>query len=179
VSERSLYKRWPTPADLNAELFLESVQRTRDAFARMLLEVFQDSAERGITESMPIVARMNEWFNDPAHFPEAGVHLSLVGVLAAPDVVEKVKGPVEVGMQHADLQTAGIVHATGFRLRDDIRMRTYTMFIVGMGMGSHRARALHPELADHRLRYLGTDYLAAGIGHTAMTRGCTEPVAPT
>ena len=56
---------------------------------------------------------------------------------------------------------------------------TYTMLIVGMGMGSHRTSATHPELLDRRLRYLGEEYLASGVGHTAMTRTSTELVDPT
>jgi AcrR family transcriptional regulator len=176
VSERSLYKRWPTAADLNADLFLESVTRTRDAFARMLLEVFQDSATGPITDTMPLVARMNEWFSTPARFPEARVHLGLVSLLSASDVWDRVKDAVEVGLRHADMQTAGVVHATGYRLRPEVRMRTYTMMIVGMGQGTHRLAALHPQIVDRRLRYLGTDYVAAGVCHTAMTRTCTIPV---
>jgi AcrR family transcriptional regulator len=178
VSERSLYKRWPAPADLNAALYMESVQRVRDAFGRMILEVFQSATAADLADVMSLVARMNEWFMTPQRFPEAGVHLGLVDVLSDQRVLDRVRESVEVGLQVADMQTAGIIQGTGFRLRSDVRLRTYTMLIVGMGMGSHRTVALHPSLLERRLRYRGTEYLASGVGHTAMTRTCTEPLDP-
>ncbi|QXC59751.1 TetR/AcrR family transcriptional regulator [Aquihabitans sp. G128] len=178
VSERSLYGRWNTPADLNADLFLESVQRVRGAFARILLEVFQSNASGDFSHPMPLFARMNAWFMDPQRFPEATVHLGLVDVLTSRAVLERVRQPVLEGLQVADMQTAALLQASGFRLIAGLRMRSYTMFIVGMGMGSHRTSATHPELLARRLRYLGEDHLASGVGHTAMTRSCTELVDP-
>ncbi|MGN6696457.1 MAG: TetR/AcrR family transcriptional regulator [Aquihabitans sp.] len=178
VTERALYKRWPTPADLNAALYIESVRRVRDAFGRMILDVFQSATKADLADIMSLVARMNEWFMTPDRFPEAGVHLGLVDVLSDQSVLDRVRASVETGLQVADMQTAGIVQGTGFRLRSDVRLRTYTMLIVGMGMGSHRTTALHPALIERRLRYRGTAYLASGVGHTAMTRTCTEPLEP-
>lgn len=178
VSERSLYARWPTPADLNADLYLESVDRIRDAFARVVIEVFQASVSGTYTNTMPLIARMNDWFMDPDRFPEATVHLGLADVLTGQAVLDRVRGPVELGMQFADLQTAGIVHATGFRVRSDLRMRTYTQLILGMGLGTHRVAALHPAIRSRRLRYLGEEYSAGGVGHTSMTRTSCDLVQP-
>ena len=174
VSERSLYTRWPAPADLNAELFLESVDRTRSAFARTIFDVFQSSLSGSFNHPMPLIARMNAWFMDPERFPEARVHLGITAVLSDPAVLDRIRAGVEAGLEVADMQTAAILQATGFRLRSEFRRRTYTMFIVGMGMGSHRTSATHPQILRRRLRYLGEEYLAAGVGHTAMTRSCCE-----
>ena len=178
VTERSLYNRWPTAADLNGDLFVESVQRVRDAFARTIVDVFQSHATGSFSNTMPLIALMNAWFMDPARFPEARVHLGLAELLSGQAVLDRVRDAVELGLQVADLQTAALLQASGFRLRPDVRTRTYTMLIVGMGMGSHRTLATHPELVDRRLRYLGEEYLAAGVGHTAMTRTCSELIAP-
>ena len=176
VSERSLYARWPTAADLNADLYRESVQRVRDGYGRILMEVFQSNASGSFTNMMPLIARMNAWFMDPERFPEAGVHLGLTDVLSQSDVLDQVREPVSTGLQIADVQTAAVLQAMGYRLRPDVRMSTYTQFILGMGMGNHRLAALHPQVLRRRLSYLGEEYIASGVGTTAMTRTCTEPL---
>jgi len=176
VSERSLYARWPTAADLNADLYRESVQRVRDAYGRILIEVFQSNASGEFPNVMPFVARMNAWFMDPERFPEGGVHLGLTDVLSSSDVLDRVREPVATGLQFADVQTAAVLQAMGYRLRPDVRMSTYTQFIMGMGMGNHRLAALHPQVLRRRLSYLGEEYIASGVGTTAMTRTCTEPL---
>jgi AcrR family transcriptional regulator len=180
VSERSLYTRWPTPADLKTDLFIESLERSRRAFARITLAFFQSHTSGTFTHTMPSMARMNAWFMDPERFPEATIHLGITEVLSEAAVLDRIRESVEVALENADVQSAALLLASGLRLRSDVPMRSYTMFSVGMGMGSHRTSATHPENLHRRLRYLGEEYLAAGVGHTAMTHSSTvisEPSA--
>lgn len=179
VSERSLYSRWPAPADLHADLYLESIARAHAAFTRVIVDVFRSNVSGPYANTMPLIALMNSWFMDPDRFPEASIHLGITDVLSEQVVLDRVRRPVQEFLQAADMQTAALLQASGYRLRIDVRVRTYTMFITGMGMGSHRTSATHPEILQRRLRYLGEEYLAAGIGHTAMTRSSTELVDAT
>lgn len=178
VSERSLYSRWPTPTDLKADLFTESLERSRRAFARITLAFFQAHNSGAFTHTMASMASMNSLFMDPGRFPEATIHLGITEVLSEAAVLDRVREPVEVALENADVQSAALLLAGGLRLRSDVRMRSYTMFSVGMGMGSHRTTATHPDNPNRRLRYLGEEYLAAGVGHTAMTHSATEPSDP-
>lgn len=178
VSERSLYARWPAPADLNADLYLESITRVLAGIERIILDVFQSNTSGTFTHPMPLFARMNTWFMDPQRFPEARVHLGLVDVLAGSDVLDRVRGPIQAGLVSIDMLTAGLLQASGFRLLPTVRMSTYTLFILGLGMGTHRMSALHPEIVDRRLRFLDDEYPAAGVYLTAMTRTCADLVDP-
>jgi len=174
VTSRSLYKLWPTATDLNADLFGESVRRVRIGIANIGLATFSSSSGSGFNYFTPLLLHINEEVLKVEVFPDARPFIAMVELASNRAVLDRHGATIREWFADGEMFAAALLQVSGRRPVPGFSLSDHTWLAVASELGAWRMVAMHDNLMDRTIRYLGHDVIALAGGIDAHTEVWTD-----
>lgn len=163
VTERRLYKLWPTTAAMNGDLAVAVLERSRDELAAVLAEMIELGSADASGDFQQILFQCTEAVATQNLRASGATYLSLLGAQSESDVRARTAEPVRRLLD--ELRTVFLAGQALSRLRrrPDATPDDFAAALRETVVGLQRLTVSHPKLAEDRAMLQGQEVPVTGL----------------